>query len=105
MEGATAPMLKIVYNYSTLIVCLNIVTGQPIRFIENIPEVIYYMLGHDKKEDPSIAVKKINKSMRDTTNIQITEIEFLEMNERLNANIYYYEECINITRQKIEYIV
>ena len=105
MNGATAPMLKIEYNYSTLIVCLNIVTGQPIRFIENIPEVIYYMIGYDYKEDPSIAVKKINKSMRDTTNVQITEIEFLEMNERLNANIYYYEECINITRQKIEYIV
>jgi len=105
MEGATAPMLKIMYNYSTLLSCINMVTGQPIRFIENIPEVIYYMLGHDTKEDPSIAVKKINKSMRDTTNVQITEIEFLEMNERLNANIYYYEECINITRQKIEFIV
>ena len=81
------------------------VTGQPIRFIENIPEVIYYILGHDKKEDSSIAVKKINKSMRDTTNVQITEIEFLEMNERLNADNYYYEECINFTRRKIEFIV
>ena len=105
MHGATAPVLKINYNYSKLIICFNVISGKPIRYIENIPEVIYYMLGHDINEDSSIAVKKINKSMKEATNIQITELEFLEMKDRLNADIYYYNECINLSRKNIDFIV
>jgi len=105
MNGATAPLLKINYNYSKLITCINIMSGRPIRYIENIPEVIYYMLGYDATEDISIAVKKINKSMKDATNIQITELEFIEMQDRLNADAYYYNECINLSRKNIDFIV
>lgn len=105
MHGATAPQLKIIYNYSKLLIYMNIISGQPIRYIENIPEVIYYMLSYDKKEHPSVAVKKINKSMKQTTNIQITELEFTEMQQRLNADSYYYNECIYNTRKNIDYIV
>ena len=104
MQGATAPRLKIKYDYSTLMICLNFISGKPIRFIENIPEVIYYILHHEY-EEPSLAVKKINKTIKDTTNVQITELEFLEMQDRFNASQYYYNECIYHTRKNIDFIV
>lgn len=105
MDGATAPILKINYNYSKLIICFNIISGRPIRYIENIPEVIYYMLGYDTNEEISITVNKINQNMKKATNIQITELEFIEMQDRLNADPYYYNECINHSRKNIDFIV
>ena len=104
IDGATAPVLKVCYNTSMLSLCFNFIVGKPIRYIEFIPEVMYYMTYFHNKEDYSTAVNNINKTIKETTNVQITELEFLEMRDRL-FNDYYYNECINLTRTKIDYIV
>ena len=104
-EGATAPILKVVYNYSNLLACLNFIIGQPIRYIEQIPEVMYYMVYLNNSNDTNIAVKEINKFIKESTNIQITYLEYLEMKDRLYGSTYYYNECINIILNKSDYIV
>ena len=105
--GATAPILDVKYDISTIRYYINYVTGKPLRMIEFIPEVLYYVLYNYTNSTKSLqnSVYEINTLLRWSTDVQISDLEFVEMIERLNKDNAYFTECVEVVLNKIDYIV
>ena len=105
--GATAPIIDVKYDISNIRYYINFITGKPLRMIEFIPEVLYYVLYNYSNSSSSLqnSVYEINTLLRWSTDIQISDLEFVEMIERLNKDNAYFTECIEVVLNKIDYIV
>ena len=105
--GATAPILDVNYKNSNIRYYINFVTGKPLRLIEYIPEVLYYVVYNYSNSCNNLqnSVYEINTLLRWSTDVQISDLEFVEMIERLNKNTAYFTECVEVVLNKIDYIV
>jgi uncharacterized Fe-S radical SAM superfamily protein PflX len=105
--GATAPVLNVKYHQDNTRYYINFVTGKPLRLIEYIPEVLYYVVYNYMTNTMNLqnTVYEINTLLRWSTDIQISDLEFLEMIERLNKDSEYFTNLIETVLNKIDYIV
>ena len=50
-------------------------------------------------------IYEINTILKWSTNIQISDLEYIEMIERLNKDNEYFTQCVEVVLNKIDYIV